>query len=69
MVPRIALERPYAQMLPLQRGRVPRMTITVDAAEDTALEVQLRQSSKRDNHTPDVILKTLNFDLPAGDDQ
>ena len=67
--PRIALERPYAQMLPLQRGRVPRMAITVDAAEDTRLEAQLRQSSKRDNHSPDVILKTLSFDLPAGDDQ
>ena len=32
--------------------------------------MQLRQSSKRDNHSPDVILKTLRFDdLPAGDDQ
>ena len=67
--PRIALERPYAQMLPLQRGRVPRMKITVDAAADTQIEVQLRQSSKRDNHTPDIILKTLRFDLPAGDNQ
>ena len=67
--PRLTLERPYAQMLPLQRGRVPRMKIAVDAAEETALEAQLRISSKRDNHTPDVILKTLSFDLPAGDDQ
>ena len=67
--PRHALQRPYAQMLPLQRGRVPRMTVTVDAAEDTRLDVQLRQSSKPDNHTPDVVLKTLSFDLPAGDNQ
>ncbi|MCY3799583.1 MAG: FAD-dependent oxidoreductase, partial [Chloroflexi bacterium] len=67
--PRITLERPYAQMLPLQRGRAPRMTITVDAAEEAQLEAQLRQSSKRDNHSPDVILETLRFDLPAGDDQ
>ena len=67
--PRLSLEQPYAQMLPLQRGRVPRMTLTVDAAEDTNLEVQLRQSSKRDNHTPDIILKTLSFDLAAGNDQ
>ena len=56
-------------MLPLQRGRVPRMTITVDAAKATQLEAQLRQSSKRDNHSPDVILKTLRLELPAGDDQ
>ena len=64
-----ALERPYAQMLPLQRGRAPRMTITVDAARATELKVELRMSSKVDNHTPDVVLKTLHFDLPAGDNQ
>ena len=59
--PRFALARPYAQMLPLQRGRVPRMKITVDAAAATQMVVQLRQSSKRDNHTPDIILKTLQL--------
>ncbi len=64
--PRHSLLRPYAQMLPMQRGRIPRMRITVDAAQATQLEVQLRTSSKPDNHSPDVILKTLRFDLPAG---
>ncbi len=63
------LERPYAQMLPLRRGRAPRMTITVDAAEATELTVELRMSSKVDNHSPDVVLKSLSFDLPAGDNQ
>ncbi len=67
--PKRALARPYAQMLPVQRGRLPRMTITVDADQDTTLEVQLRQSSKRDNHSPDVTLKTLSFNLPAGANQ
>ena len=67
--PRLALERPYAQMLPLQRGPVPNLTITVDAAEETQLEIQLRVSSKRDNHSPDVILNTLRFDLRAGNNQ
>ncbi|MCY3834771.1 MAG: FAD-dependent oxidoreductase [Chloroflexi bacterium] len=67
--PLLALERPYAQMLPVQRGRIPRVTITVDAMADTRLEAQLRMSSKRDNHSPDVILKTLRFDLAAGADQ
>ena len=61
MVLLCTLERPYAQMIPLQRGRVPQMSITVDAAEATQLEAQLRQSSKRDNHSPDVILKTLQL--------
>lgn len=67
--PRHQLERPYAQMLPLQRGRVPRMSIALDAAEAAELQVQLRISSKRDNHTPDITLKTLSFDLSAGDNQ
>ncbi len=67
--PQRTLERPYAQMLPLQRGRAPRMTITVDATEATELNVELRMSSKVDNHSPDVVLKTLRFDLPAGDNQ
>ena len=67
--PRLTLERPYAQMLPLRRGPTPQMTITVDVAEATELVAQLRISSKRDNHTPDLILKTLEIALPAGDSQ
>ena len=63
------LERPYAQMLPMQRGRIPRMSLTVDVAEATRLDVQLRMSSKLDNHTPDVTLRALSFDLPAGENQ
>ena len=66
--PRYRLERSYAQMLPMQPGPVPRMRLTLDADEPTRLEVQLRKSSKPDNHTPDVIMKSLSFDLPAGDD-
>ena len=65
--PRLALESClYAQMLPLQRGRVPRMTITVDAAKATELKVELRKSSKVDNHTPDVALKSLTVRLAGG---
>lgn len=67
--PRHKLDRPYAQMLPMQRGPAPRMSLTVDVAEPTTLEAQLRISSKADNHTPDIILKTLRFDLPAGENQ
>ena len=67
--PRRRLERPYAQMLPLQRGRVPDMTIWVDADEATTLDVQLRISSRRDNYTPDITLQKLRIELPAGDNQ
>ena len=31
--------------------------------------MQLRISSKLDNHSPDITLKTLSYDLPTGDDQ
>ena len=57
--PRLSLERPYAQMLPVRRGRLPRMTITADVLQRTELEVQLRISSKPDNHSPDITLKRL----------
>ncbi|MCY4540050.1 MAG: FAD-dependent oxidoreductase [Chloroflexi bacterium] len=67
--PRFKLERPYAQMIPMQRGRVSRMSITVDVEAPTKLEAQLRVSSKPDNHSPDIILKTCAFDLDAGDNQ
>ena len=67
--PRHRLQRPYAQMLPLQRGRVPGMTIWADADEATSLDVQLRISSRRDNYTPDITLKSLQIDLAAGDNQ
>ncbi|MCY4146237.1 MAG: FAD-dependent oxidoreductase, partial [Chloroflexi bacterium] len=67
--PRLRLDRPYAQMLPLQRGRVPGMTIWVDADESTTLDVQLRISARRENYTPDTLLKQLRIDLPAGVNQ
>ncbi len=67
--PRFKLERPYAQMIPMQRGRVSRMSITVDVEAPSQLDVQLRVSSKPDNHSPDIILKTCAFDLDEGDNQ
>ena len=67
--PRFKLERPYAQMIPMQRGRVSRMSITVDVDAPTQLDLQLRVSSKPDNHSPDILLKTCAFDLDAGDNQ
>ena len=67
--PLLRLDRPYAQMLPLQRGRAPAMTIYADADEDTTVQAQLRVSSRRDNYTPDVTLATLHIDVPAGPNQ
>ena len=59
----------YAQMVPVQAGKMPQVSIIVDIAESTQLEVELRASSKVFNQSPDVILKTCVFDLEAGDNQ
>ncbi|WP_119070486.1 FAD-dependent oxidoreductase [Aggregatilinea lenta] len=62
----VALDEPWAQMLPVEAGRMPRVTLTVDAAEATTLQVHLRTSDAPDNYTPDVILAEQCFDLDAG---
>ncbi len=67
--PRFKLERPYAQMIPMQRGRLPRMSITVDADAPTQLDLQLRVSSKPDNHSPDIIMESRSFELEARENQ
>jgi hypothetical protein len=59
----------YAQMIPMQAGKMPKVSITVDIAEATQLEVELRTSSKVFNQSPDVTLKTCIFDLDAGNNQ
>ena len=59
----------YAQMIPVQAGKMPKVSIIVDIAEATQLEVELRTSSKAFNQSPDVTLKTCVFDLEAGDNQ
>ncbi len=48
-----------AMMLPVQAGPMPKVTYLVDVSAPTELECELRVSSKPDNHTPDVTLKTL----------
>lgn len=55
-----------AQMLPLPAGPLPRLTAWVSADEATQLTVELRRSSKPDNHTPDVTMATLTVPLRPG---
>jgi hypothetical protein len=57
---------PAAQLLPLSPGKVPRLTLWVEAREKTTLTVELRRSSKPGNHTPDVTLETKQMPLHAG---
>ena len=61
-----ALDFARAMMLPVQAGPMPKVTYYVDVAEPTELEMELRISSKPDNHTPDVTLKTQKLALRPG---
>ncbi len=63
------LEQSWAQMLPVPKGRVPRLTFTVDVDEPTRLRCELRTSDHPDNFTPDVLLDSREVSLDAGEAQ
>jgi len=60
------IKNAVAQMLPVQAGKMPSITLNVNALTDTVLTVQLRKSSKPFNHTPDSILATKEIALYQG---
>lgn len=62
----LPIETAVAQMLPLEAGKVPDITVEVDASEDTELQVELRVSSRTGNYTPDVTLETKSIPLEKG---
>src|SRR5690606_2068449 len=62
----LPIETAVAQMLPLEGGKVPQITIEVDAAEDTEVQVELRTSSRTGNYTPDVTLEAQSILLTRG---
>lgn len=64
--PLLSLHHSAAQMLPLIPGPIPKLTVWVSANEDTTLTVELRRSSRPDNHTPDITLETKQIALRAG---
>lgn len=63
------LDEAWAMMLPVQSGRLPHITLTADVQAATTLVAELRISSKPDNHTPDVSLKTLSVPLTVGQEK
>lgn len=65
--PAKVLTRSLAQMLPLPAGPVPKFRVTVQAVDETALEVQLRGSQRPHNYTPEVILATKEYKLVPGE--
>lgn len=64
--PLLPLTDSAAQLLPLPKGPVPHMTAFATADADTTLTVELRRSSKPNNHTPDVTLQTLTIPIRKG---
>ncbi|RZF58558.1 FAD-dependent oxidoreductase [Sphingobacterium corticibacterium] len=62
----LPIDTAVAQMLPLEAGKVPDITIEADVTEDTELRVELRMSSRTGNYTPDVTLETKCILLEKG---
>ena len=63
--PRLSLTQAWAQVLPVQPGRVPRLTFPATVAAATTLRVELRTSDRPTNHTPDVLLAEAEIRLEA----
>jgi hypothetical protein len=61
-----AIVHSAAQMLPVSVGKMPSITVILDADAATSLSIELRKSSKSYNHTPDVTLQTKNIALTKG---
>ncbi|MEA1951918.1 MAG: FAD-dependent oxidoreductase, partial [Planctomycetota bacterium] len=55
------LVRPWAVLVPLAAGRVPRFTFQLDVDAPTRLELQMRTSLEPDTYTPEVVRATRCF--------
>lgn len=62
----LPLSQPWAMLFPVSPGPAPATTLFLDVAQATTLQCELRVSSKPDNHTPDVTLKSLSLPVAAG---
>jgi hypothetical protein len=58
-----------AMLVPVNSGKVPGMSLPVEVSAPTELCIELRQSEKLDEFTPEVILETLNIKLDPADDK
>ncbi|MDU0354754.1 FAD-dependent oxidoreductase [Paraglaciecola aquimarina] len=63
----LSLAQSAAQLLPFTAGLAPTFTVQLSAQEATTLTCQLRVSIKPENYTPDLICKTIELDLHAGE--
>jgi len=64
--PLIQLSDGWAMLLPVASGTRLDLTVWADVAAESELRVELRQSSRPDNHTPDVTLERHVHRLSTG---
>jgi hypothetical protein len=65
----VAENTPYALLIPLPAGRVPAITVCVDATHDTILKAELWGSSREGNTTPDILFASVEAGVSAGTSQ
>ncbi len=65
--PWLTLKENTAQMLPVQAGRAPKLTLLLRAAQATHLRAELRTTSDPRHQCPDVLLAEIGIDLEAGE--
>jgi hypothetical protein len=67
--PLLQLSERWAMMLPITANTELSLTVFTHSAHAGQLRVELRESSRVDNHTPDVTLETMTVPVAAGADQ
>ena len=63
------LDAQWAMLLPVTAGTRLQPTVFTHAAAATTLRVELRQSSRADNHTPDIVLERIEVAVEVGEDR
>ena len=63
---RVNLNTAMAQLLPIEAGMIPKISITAFAEKVTKMEVALMGSSKAGNFTPDVLLEAFTLEVKSG---
>jgi len=65
----LELTESWAMMLPVSKGPMPVVGVTLDVTAPTTMVAELRISGKPDNHTPDTVLKSIEIPLIVGKNQ
>lgn len=61
------LDQSLAQLLPLNAGPVPKISVDVRAQTESILICELRISSKTGNYTPDILVERIELPLTPGE--